>query len=165
MSDIKINNITDRSGSSGPVFAGISTVSTNAFMIMPSGPTEYRGGRGRAVFAGGYTEPSPGERDTMDKIEIATAGNSIDFGNLTVARYNPGGGVSSSTRGLFSGGRKETSPASNLTVIDYVTISSGGGANDWGDLPTARQTHDGASNNIRGLYGGGRGVYLSLIHI
>ena len=159
MSDIKINNITDRSGSSGPIFAGISTVSTDAFMVMPSGPTEFRGGRGRAIFAGGYTEPSPGERDTMDKIEIATAGNSIDFGNLTVARYNPGGGVSSSTRGLFSGGRKETSPASNLTVIDYVTISSDGGTNDWGDLPTARQTHDGASNNIRGLYGGGRGVY------
>ena len=36
MSDIKINNITDRSGSSGPVFAGISTVSTSAFMVMPS---------------------------------------------------------------------------------------------------------------------------------
>ena len=44
MSDIKINNITDRSGSSGPIFAGISTVSTSAFMVMPSGPTEYRGG-------------------------------------------------------------------------------------------------------------------------
>ena len=126
MSDIKINNITDRSGSSGPIFAGISTVSTSAFMVMPSGPTEFRGGRGRAIFAGGYTEPSPGERDTMDKIEIATAGNSIDFGNLTAARYNLGGGVASSTRGLFSGGRKETSPASNLTVIDYVVISSDG---------------------------------------
>ena len=34
MSDLKINNITDRSGNSGPVFAGISTVSTNAFMVL-----------------------------------------------------------------------------------------------------------------------------------
>ena len=43
MSDIKINNITDRSGSSGePIFAGISTVSTDAFMVMPSGDTEFR---------------------------------------------------------------------------------------------------------------------------
>ena len=57
MSDIKINNITDRSGSSGPIFAGISTVSTSAFMVMPSGPTEFRGGRGRAVFAGGSQQP------------------------------------------------------------------------------------------------------------
>ena len=38
-----------------PVFAGISTVSTEAF-IVPVGSTEYRGGgRGRGVFAGGYT--------------------------------------------------------------------------------------------------------------
>ena len=49
MSDIKINNITDRTGDSGPIFAGISTVSTDTFMVMPSGPTEYRGGRGRGI--------------------------------------------------------------------------------------------------------------------
>ena len=55
MSDIKINNITDRSGSSGTVFAGISTVSTEAFMVMPRGNTEFRGGRGRGIFAGSYT--------------------------------------------------------------------------------------------------------------
>ena len=46
MPDIKINNITDRSGGSGPIFVGVSTVSTDAFMVMPSGPTEFRGGRG-----------------------------------------------------------------------------------------------------------------------
>ena len=57
MSELRINNITDTAGSSGPIIAGISTVSTSAFMVMPSGPTEYRGGRGRAIFAGGYTEP------------------------------------------------------------------------------------------------------------
>ena len=96
----------------------------------------------------------------MDKVEILQQQvMQLILETYTVARYNPAGGVASSTRGLFSGGRKEASPASNLTVIDYVIISSGGGANDFGDLPTARQTHDGASNNIRGLYGGGRGVY------
>ena len=58
MSDLRINNITDRSGNSGPIFAGISTVSTSAFMVMPSGPTEFRGGRGRGVFAGGSATPA-----------------------------------------------------------------------------------------------------------
>ena len=87
MSDIKINNITDRSATSGPVFAGISTVSTNAFMIMPSGPTEYRGGRGRGIIAGGNT---PSNTDTMTRIQISTAGNSVDFGNLTTARRGNG---------------------------------------------------------------------------
>ena len=78
MSDIKINNITDRSGSSGPIFAGISTVSTSAFMIMPSGPTEFRGGRGRGIIAGSFN-PSP---TNIDKIEIASTGNATDFGLL-----------------------------------------------------------------------------------
>ena len=72
MSDIKINNITDRTGNNGPVFAGISTVSTEAFMVMPSGPTEYRGGRGRGIFAGGYTPSSPNLSSSMDCVEIST---------------------------------------------------------------------------------------------
>ena len=54
MSEFKVNNITGRDGNSGPVVAGISTVSTSAFMVMPSGNTEIRGaGSGRGVMAGG----------------------------------------------------------------------------------------------------------------
>ena len=100
MSDIKINNITDRSGSSGPVFAGISTVSTSAFMVMPSGPTEYRGGRGRLVFGGGYYAYPHANLNTLDFVEIATLGNAVDFGDKTVARTSRQMG-SRSTRGLI----------------------------------------------------------------
>ena len=99
MSDIKINNITDRSGSGGPVFAGISTVSTSAFMVMPSGPTEFRGGRGRFVFSGGYY-PSPHPNvNTLNFVEIATTGDAVDFGDLTTARHAPSG-VSNAHGGL-----------------------------------------------------------------
>ena len=84
MSDIKINNITDRSGSSGPVFAGISTVSTDAFMVMPSGPTEFRGARGRGVFAGSAT---PSITNVMDFVVIATTGDAQDFGDLTLSPF------------------------------------------------------------------------------
>ena len=42
MSDLKINNITNRSGDGGPVVAGVSTVSTSAFMVMPIGDTAVR---------------------------------------------------------------------------------------------------------------------------
>jgi len=55
MSDLNINNITDRTGDSGPVFAGISTVSSTGAFTVPVGPTEFRGGRGRGVFAGSAT--------------------------------------------------------------------------------------------------------------
>ena len=43
MSDIKINNVTNRNGDTGPIIAGVSTVSSSAFMVMPSGNTEIRG--------------------------------------------------------------------------------------------------------------------------
>ena len=50
MSELRINNITDTAGSSGPIIAGVSTVTSTSHMVMPSGPTEMRGGRGRGIF-------------------------------------------------------------------------------------------------------------------
>ena len=47
MSELRINNITDTAGSSGPIIAGVSTVTSTSHMVMPRGPTEMRGGRGR----------------------------------------------------------------------------------------------------------------------
>ena len=83
MSELRINNITDRAGSSGPIIAGVSTVTSTSHMVMPSGPTEMRGGRGRAIFCGGYT---PTIVNTIDTVEIATTGNATDFGDLTQKR-------------------------------------------------------------------------------
>ena len=50
MSEFRIDKITNRDGSAGTQIAGISTFSGTSGMIMPGGPTEYRGGRGRGVF-------------------------------------------------------------------------------------------------------------------
>ena len=43
MSNLKINNITNRGGDGGPVISGVSTVATSAFMVIPSGDTAIRG--------------------------------------------------------------------------------------------------------------------------
>ena len=177
MSELRINNITDRAGSSGPVIAGVSSVTSTSHMVMPSGPTEFRGGRGRAVFAGGYVSgnaPS-GHSNVMDFIEIATTGNATDFGDLSERRYNVSG-CGSATRGLFMGG--QGSPGTLYNTIDYVTISSSGGTSDFGDLVSPNviagsehslgKVQSGAvtSNNTRGLYMGGHSPdTLSLIHI
>ena len=148
MSDIKINNITDRSGSSGPIFAGISTVSTSAFMVMPSGPTEFRGGRGRAIIgAGGYPSGTTG----MDYVQISTTGNGNDFGELRVGNYGRGS-FSSSTRGIVGGG----AGSPYVTSIEYQTISSQGGSNDFGDLSIGLRFFRGTSNNSRGTWMGGQ---------
>ena len=69
MSQFKINSITDKSGTSGPVIAGVSTNNSTGCMIIPAGPTEHRGGRDKGVFAGGY---SPGYVNRMEFITIST---------------------------------------------------------------------------------------------
>ena len=91
MSELRINNITDRVGSSGPIIAGVSTVSSTSHMVMPSGPTAFRTndplGRGRAVFGGGYGSSSPyPEMNVLDMVNITTTGDAVDFGDLTIAR-------------------------------------------------------------------------------
>tara|TARA_A100001391_G_scaffold202448_1_gene192100 strand:- start:693 stop:1712 length:1020 start_codon:yes stop_codon:yes gene_type:complete len=143
MSDLRINNITGRDGSSGPVIAGVSTVSTSAFMIMPNGNTEIRGaGSGRGLFGGG--DPAI---NTIEYVTISSLGNAQDFGDLSTARRFPGA-CASATRGLFSSGL-------NDTIIDYVTISSGGGANDFGNKIRKGFSCHGLSDNTRGIFAGG----------
>ena len=104
MSELKVNTITSKDGKKGPVFAGITTVNSTGCMVMPGGPTEYRGGRGRGVFGGGYGSAPYPEVNMMDYVQIASTGSGFDFGDLTYSG-SVSGGTSSSTRGLFWGGR------------------------------------------------------------
>ena len=55
-----------------------------------------RGDRG--AFGGGST---PSTSDIIDFIELSTAGNASDFGNLSSADRGSLSAVASSTRGLF----------------------------------------------------------------
>ena len=155
MSDIKINNITNKDGNSGPTIAGVSTVSSSAFMVMPSGNTEIRGaGSGRGVMAGGAESLSSPYTisDRMQYITISTLGDAIDFGDLSLARYYVRG-TASSTRGVFAGG---TYPSPAVTdTIDFVTISSGGGAQDFGDMSINRNGLAAFGNQTRGVLAGG----------
>ena len=142
MSDLKINNITDRTGDSGPVIAGVSTVSSTGAFTVPVGPTEYRGGRGRGIFAG--MDPSG---SNIDKIEIATTGNSVSFGTLTRSKQ-AASATASSTRGVVFGGY--VSPT-YYTDIEYITISSTGNAVDFGDCTARDETRGACSNGHGGL--------------
>ena len=107
----------------------------------------------RAVFCGGRNDtPSPStQRGELDYVTIATTGNALDFGDLTVARGRMGS-VCSSVRGVVGGG--EGSPADS-NVIDYITIASTGNAQDFGDMITASEGDTGGcSNSLRGVFGG-----------
>ncbi len=144
MSDFRIDQITNQAGTAGPNIAGITTFSSTSGLLMPSGPTEYRGGRGRGLFGGGG---SGGNTNIISYITISTTSNAYDFGDLSVARRGISA-CSSSVRGIFAG-------QLGGNIIDYVTISSTGNALDFGDLVVNRFGAGAASNSVRGLFAGG----------
>jgi len=146
MSEIRVNNITNRDGSTGTTVAGIPVVDSTSHFVVPSGDTAERGSRGRGVFGGA----SP-ETNTIDYITIATAGNASDFGDLNQTRRRPSA-ASSATRGIWYAGRFS---GSYQTTIDYVTISATGNAFDFGDATVAGFSGAGTGNNTRGLFVGG----------
>ena len=144
MSELRVNNITNRDGKTGTVVAGIPQVTSTSHFVPPSGTTAERGSRGRGVFGGGYNP----ELNTIDYFTIATLGNAEDFGDLTVARQHPGS-AASPTRAVFAGGYG-ASP--NFRVeMDYVQIMSTGNAVDYGDLTEGRTQLEGCSNGHGGL--------------
>ena len=78
--NLKVDNITNRTGTDGTEVDGIVEVNTTAHFIPPSGTTAERGSRGRGVFGGGT---SPANHNTIQYITIATTGNASDFGDLS----------------------------------------------------------------------------------
>ena len=150
MADFNINHITGKQGQQGTVLAGVTTVSSTGSMRIPNGPTEQRGGRGRGVVAGGRDASNPAV-DTMDLIEITTAGNATDFGNLTIGGRDYPSACGSATRGIIFGG---TEPGFR-NVIDYVVMSSSGGASDFGDMRISPLANFALSNATRGITAGG----------
>ena len=100
----------------------------------------------RGVYGGGADSPSNSVLNTIEYITIATTGDAKDFGDLTTARRVEGGGTSSHTRGLFTGGHTPT----QINTIDYVTIAALGNAQDFGDL-TSQKTCGALSDCHGGL--------------
>ena len=112
----------------------------------------------RGVFAGGYEAPNAGSNidgnpsRLMDFVTIASLGNSVDFGRLTV---NAGmrSGLSNSVRGVWAGG---CHPSGKLDSMDYITIASTGNAQYFGDLAVFREAPTASSTQVRGTFSGGR---------
>jgi len=167
MSDFRIDKITNRVGDAGTQIAGITTFSGTSGMQLPVGPTEYRGGRGRAIFG---SRATPGPYKGIDVVEIATTGNGTDFGVDIISRQENYGTCASSTRGLFAGGY-DAGPNADINTISYLTISSQGGVTDFGSLSGHWAAYSdggyyglgGTNDSTRGIFGGGQGP-SNLIH-
>ena len=172
-------------GTDGPVFDGSLEFNSQNYVILPKGTTDNRVGLGstagalryntdsnkvelwdgnqwvevqssrpdlnggaRGVFIGGQLDT------TIDYINISSTGNAVSFGTLASGSRDqaPNMAASSSTRGLHMGGN---APGGIGNTIDYLTISSTGNTQDFGDLHTSTSRGAACSSSTRALYGGG----------
>ena len=108
------------------------------------------------MWAGGFVPASPSAlTNVIQYVTISSTGDTVNFGDLSVGRYELGG-FASPTRGVFVSGADLNSPANYQNVIDFVTISTLGDAQDFGDI-SAGLTRGacGFANATRGVYGSG----------
>ena len=108
--------------------------------------------RGRSVHAGGANPVGGSFLPTISSFEHATQGQGNYFGDLTVG--GQGNTAFSSRIYGFNSGRR--TPSTNPdNIIDYVTISSGGNAIDFGDMTDHRRLGASFSSSTRGIMAGG----------
>ena len=131
-------------------YVTISTLGNSATNgVLLDGRTELPGAASnsiRGIFFGGETQPSGTILNRIQYLEIASLGNTIDFGDLTTATRQ-GGACASPTRAVYGGG---LAPGATDTIV-YVQIMSTGNAVDFGNLTSSRSTYQGCSNGHGGL--------------
>ena len=166
MSEFRIDQIKSQDATRGPDVAGITTFTGTSGIVMPSGDTAYRGGRGRGIIMGGYTGPSPNTgMNNIDYVTIATTGNGTDFGDLTKVVHSHGV-CASDIRGFRGGGATPTTQED----IDYINIASTGNAFAFGNLTRGLYQGSALSNRTRGIFYASAGTptgvhYLEYINL
>jgi hypothetical protein len=108
----------------------------------------------RGIFAGGSAFPSLVGTNIIDYITIASTGNAIDFGDTTELNYRTAA-TSNGSRAVIamSGGCSSPGPTTSNTY-NYVTISTTGNAQDFGDasyICSGNRTDSGTSDSHGGI--------------
>ena len=118
--------------------------------------------RGRVLTFGG--KDAGGSRvSRITSVQISTFGNSVHFGDMSVARRQVGA-CASEVRALTMGG--SSSSADTTNEIHYYTIASESDAIDFGDLLGAKQTCHSLSSSTRGIsYGSGGSPYNQIDYV
>ncbi len=126
--------------------------------ILATSPELQTGGT-RGIILGGLAAGEPNGQTVMQYINVATTGNSADFGDLSRKKYASMGGISSRTRGIMPGGYHYNAPGGPGTYIDDMdafTISIQSNSFDFGNLSQGNRSEPGSrSNETRGIIFGG----------
>ena len=150
MSQINIRNLSNENDDGSPEIVGVSTFSATSFFVPPKGTTAER-----------PSDCEPGSiRFNTDTANLEYfRGNTLGWSQFELVNPNLGGGTGSNTglgtRLLLAGGRI-SAPAFTDT-IEFVTISTLGNAQDFGNLT---QSHGNGSSQ-GGCASRTRGIWLS----
>ena len=152
MSQINIRNLSNENDDGSPEIVGVSTFSATSFFVPPKGSTAER-----------PSDCEPGSiRFNTDTANLEYfRGNQIGWSQFELINPNLGGGTGSNTglgtRLLLAGGRI-SAPAFTDT-IEFVTISTLGNAQDFGNLVSSHgnpNSQNGAASRARGIWLGGQ---------
>ena len=151
MSQINIRNLSNENDDGSPEIVGVSTFSATSFFVPPKGTTAER-----------PSDCEPGSiRFNTDTANLEYfRGKTIGWSQFELVTPNLGGGTGSNTglgvRGLVAGGYNPSSPH-NMDNISFLTVSTMGDAQDFGNLSQARYKiyGGGCASRTRGLWGGG----------
>ena len=155
MSELNASNLRKEHGNEGPDLVGITTLTSQHYMVPPSGTTEERPqnpqkGTLRFNTDSGSLEFFRGDIIGWEQIQrrITNLGGAI---GPTYAGSTTGTGA----RGVFGGGYVVGS--NDQGAIDFITISTFGNGQDFGDM-TNRRGYGGAGSHVRGIFAGGDGA-------
>ena len=147
MSEVRVNNLSNENNTGGPTISGITTYSGTHFFVPPSGNTAER-----------PEDCEPGSlRFNTDSTKLEYfKGNTIGWVEVDASSPELGGGTGSNenalgARGIAGGGFL------NTRTIEFVTVSTFGDSQDFGDLTSAGGIHgrQAPSTETRMLFSGG----------
>ena len=149
MSQINIRNLSNENDDGSPEIVGVSTFSATSFFVPPKGTTAER-----------PSDCEPGSiRFNTDTANLEYfRGKTIGWSQFELINPNLGGGTGSNTglgaRGVLMGGYE--SYPSIVSQIDFLTISTLGNTQDFGDMNAGSGAGAVCSSRIRALHSGGQ---------
>jgi len=148
MSEVRVNNLSNENNTGGPTISGITTYSGRHFFVPPQGDTASR-----------PSDCEPGSlRFNTDTAHLEYfRGNTIGWTEIEAELTAPLGGGTGSTQGLGDHGVVFGGHTSGIVnTMEFITISTLGNSQDFGDMTSVASRGGALSSSTRGLRGGGQ---------
>ena len=160
MSEVRVNNLSNENNTGGPTISGITTYSGRHFFVPPQGDTASR-----------PSDCEPGSlRFNTDTAHLEYfRGDTIGWTEIDAELTAPLGGGTGSNEGVgfrgFIFGGNTVSPFVYVNNIDFITISTFGNSQDFGDMSVAKRGTQCIANDIRVVFPGGYSYKINICYI